>query len=63
MEMKVRDVQKELNVFGIPFSWKKNSFRDFLVCNGFRIVSKDYVDCEYEDVKAYLDLEIERFAK
>ena len=28
-----------------------------------KIISKDYVDYEYEEVKAYLDLEIERFAK
>ena len=60
--MKVRDVAKELNLFGIPYSWKENSFKEFLEFNGFKILDTEdeYIDLEYEDVKAYLDLEIER---
>ncbi len=60
-KMKVRDVAKELNLFGIPYSWKVNSFSNFLEFNGYKIVDpeEEYVDYEYEDIKAYLDLEIE----
>jgi len=58
--MKVRDIAKELNLFGIPFSWKQNSFKEFLEFNGYEIISDDYCDYEYEDCKAYLDLEVKR---
>ena len=60
--MKVRDVAKELNLFGIPYSWKENPFSEFMKFNGYKIVDKDeeYCDFEYEDIKAYLDLEIEK---
>lgn len=58
--MEVRDITEELNLFGIPFSWKQNSFKDFLEFNGYKIISDDYEDFEYEDCKAYLDLEIEK---
>lgn len=58
--MKVRDVADELNLYGIPYSWKENSFSYFMEFNGFEIISDEYADFEYEDIKAYLDLEIER---
>jgi hypothetical protein len=54
----VKDIAKELNLFGIPYSWKLNSFSEFLEFNGYKIVNEDYVDYEYEDIKAYLYLEV-----
>ena len=61
-KLKVRDVAKELNLFGIPYSWKENSFSEFMRFNGYEIVDAkengEYADFEYEDIKAYLDLEI-----
>ena len=61
-KLKVRDIADELNLFGIPYSWKENSLKDFLEFNGYKIIDKDeeYCDCEYEDIKAYLDLGVER---
>jgi len=60
--MKVRDVADKLNLFGIPYSWKENSFSEFMRFNGYEIIDDDeeYADFEYEDIKAYLDLEIRR---
>jgi hypothetical protein len=60
----VRDIAKELNLFGIPYSWKEKSFREFLIFNGWDIVEAkeggDYCDFEYSDIKGYLDLEVEK---
>ena len=63
--MKVRDIAKELNLFGIPYSWKENAFSEFLAFNGYKILDKEeeYVDFEYEDIKAYLDLEVSEIQK
>jgi len=56
----VRDVAKELNLFGIPYSWKEHSFSEFMQFNGFEIISNEYADFEYEDIKAYLGLEVKK---
>ena len=39
--MKVRDIAEKLNLFGIPYSWKENSFSEFLEFNGYKIVDKE----------------------
>ena len=55
----VRDIAKELNLFGIPYSWKEKSFSEFLEFNGYKIANiKEYCDFEYEDIKGYLNLEV-----
>ena len=56
--MKLKEKAKELNLFGIPYSWKENSLKEFLLFNGYVIINEDYEDFEYEDTKGYLDLEI-----
>ena len=56
----VRDIVKELNLFGIPLDWKEHSFKDFLEFNGYKIVDDDNMDFEYSDCKAYLNLRVER---
>jgi len=58
--MKVRDVAKKLNLYGIPFSWKENSFSEFMRHNGYEVISDDFCDFEYEDIKAYLELKIKK---
>ena len=61
-KLKVRDVEKELNLFGCMHDFKETAFSEFLRFNGFEIVDtkEEYADFEYSDVKAYLDLEIKR---
>lgn len=56
--IKLKDIAKKLNLYGIPYSWKENSFKEFLTFNGYKIVNEDYADFQYEDIKAYLDLEV-----
>jgi len=58
--MKVREIAKEINLFGCMHDFKKTAFSEFLKFNGFEIINKDYCDFEYSDCKAYLDLEIKR---
>lgn len=40
--------------------FKVTAFSEFLKYNGYKIVSDEYADFEYSDVKAYLDLEVEK---
>ncbi|MEK6878552.1 MAG: hypothetical protein AABY22_03040 [Nanoarchaeota archaeon] len=62
--MKLGDIAEKLNLFGIPYSWKENSLSEFLRFNGYEIVEAkengEYCDFEYEDIKAYLDLEVRK---
>ncbi len=58
--MKVRDIAKELNLYGCMLDFKQYSFEAFLKFNGFEIVDDDYNNFEYSDCKAYLDLEVKR---
>ena len=61
-KLKVRDVEKELNLYGCMHDFKETAFSEFLKFNGFEIVDteEEYADFEYSDCKAYLDLEIKR---
>jgi len=58
--MKVREIAKEINLFGCMHDFKQVSFEAFLSFNGFEIIDKDYINFEYSDCKAYLELEIKR---
>jgi len=54
--MKVREVADELNLFGIPYSWKVNSFSEFMEYNGYRVINGEECDFEYEDATIIYDL-------
>ena len=60
--MKVRDIAKEINLYGCMHDFKKTSFSEFLRFNGFEVIDREeeYCDFEYSDVKAYLELEVKR---
>ena len=60
--MKVRDIAKEINLYGCMQDFKKIAFSEFLRFNGYEIVdeNEEYADFEYSDCKAYLDLEIKK---
>ena len=60
--MKVRDIAKELNLYGCMHDFKVTCFSEFLRFNGFEIIDdeEEYCDFEYSDCKAYLDLEVKR---
>jgi len=59
--MKLRDIEKELNIFGINEDWQEKSLVEFLEFNGYKVADTEteFVDREYSDIKGYLDLEIE----
>ena len=59
-KMKVKDIVKEINLFGCMYDFKQVSFEAFLKINGFEIVNDDYVNFEYSDCHAYLYLEVKR---
>ena len=60
--MKVRDIVKEINLYGCMHDFKHVSFEAFLMFKGFELVnSKDFIPFKYSDYKAYLELEIRRF--
>lgn len=59
-KLTARDIAKEINLYGCMHDFKETSFSEFLRFNGFEIVSEDYADFEYSDVKPYLDLEVKR---
>lgn len=56
----VKDIAKELNLFGIPLDWKEHSMKEFLEFNGYEIVDEDYKDFEYSDCKGYLGVKVQR---
>jgi hypothetical protein len=62
--MKVRDIEKEINLYGCMHDFKETAFSEFLRFNGYEIVEAkengEYADFEYSDCKAYLDLEVKR---
>ena len=58
--MKVRDITKEINLYGCMHDFKEVGFSAFLKFNGFEILDDDYEDFEYSDCKAYLELEVKR---
>jgi hypothetical protein len=57
-KLKIRDVAQKLDLYQ-DIDWKEVSLYRYLWNRGFRIVSKDYIDGEYSDIKAYLEVEIE----
>lgn len=57
-KLKIRDVAQKLDLYQ-DIDWKDDSLYRYLWNRGFRIVSKDYIDGEYSDIKAYLEVEIE----
>ena len=56
--MTIRDVARDLNLFGINEDWREKSMAEFLEFNGYDVVDDDFEDCEYSDVKGYLGVEI-----
>ena len=59
--MKVRDIVKEINLYGCMHDFKHVSFEAFLIFYGYILVNRDdFKHFEYSDYKAYLDLEIRR---
>ena len=58
--MKVKDIVKEINLFGCMHDFKQVSISAFLNFNGFEIIDEDFGEFEYSDCKAYLNLEIKR---
>jgi len=58
--MKIRDIAKEINLYGCMYDFKQVSISAFLSFNGFEIIQEDFGEFEYSDCKAYLDVEIKR---
>jgi len=60
--IRVRDIAKEINLYGCMQDFKETAFSEFLRFNGFEIVdeNEEYADFEYSDCKAYLDLEVKK---
>lgn len=55
---KIREVAPKLGL-DQDIDWKEVSLYRYLWNRGYKIVSKDYIDGEYSDIKTYLDVEIE----
>jgi hypothetical protein len=56
-KLTIRDIAHKLNLYQ-DIDWKDTSLYRYLWNKGFKIVSKDYIDGEYSDIKAYLEVEI-----
>jgi hypothetical protein len=56
---KIREVAPKLGLDHQDINWKEVSLYRYLWNRGYKIVSKDYIDGEYSDIKTYLDVEIE----